>query len=289
MYQGIVENTTINFKEYRIKVIKAILQEDRNCDRVVSIETVAATRVRRRGWSMEHTKCSVCGGWIVNGRCQDCGMYYPSETGRYYLNEMREKQYSVSEKKKTTAPLAEEKEEKGRVFWIFALVVVVILIVAYAISSSREKSKAQVEAMEKFQWDGEKFLDVNEQMEKYEENQEIFSQLEGVLDEMEEEQGQTEEESTVTKEIPVTEELMIAGEDFPVGVYDVVIKEGQGYVYYTDYSDESRTEEVIYMDHEEVSAPSRELGLSLLDGAEISMEPANEEACEIVLVPMGWR
>lgn len=165
----------------------------------------------------------------------------------------------------------------------------VILIVAYAISSSREKSKAQVEVMETFQWDGEEFLDVNEQAAEYEENQEIFSQLEGVLDEMEEEQGQTEEESTVTKEIPVTEELMIAGEDFPVGVYDVVIKEGQGYVYYTDYSDESRTEEVIYMDHEEVSAPSRELGLSFLDGAEISMEPANEEACEIVLVPMGWR
>ncbi|MDO4444789.1 MAG: hypothetical protein Q4C97_04545 [Bacillota bacterium] len=244
---------------------------------------------------MEQTKCSVCGGRIVNGRCQDCGMYYPSETGRYYLNEMREDEKPMpvskggkpNQQKQATEPLSEDKEEKGRVFWIFACIVVVILIVAYAISSGQKKSKEQVETMETFQWDGDEFLDVSEQAEKYEENQEIFAQLEDVLDEMEEEQGASGEENAVTEEIPVTEELMIAGEDFPAGIYDVVIKEGQGYVYYTDYSDEDRTEEVIYMDQEEVGALSRELGLNLLEGAEISMEAANEKECEIVLVPVG--
>lgn len=244
---------------------------------------------------MEQTKCSVCGGRIVNGRCQDCGMYYPNETGRYYLNEMREdekplpvsKEGQPKQQKQVTEPLSEEKEEKGRVFWIFAFIVVLILTVAYAISSGQKKSKEQVETMKTFQWDGDEFLDVSEQAEKYEENQEIFVQLEDVLDEMEEEQGASEEENAVTEEIPVTEELMIAGEDFPAGIYDVVIKEGQGYVYYTDYSDEGRTEEVIYMDQEEVGAPSRELGLNLLEGTEISMEAANEKECEIVLVPMG--
>lgn len=246
---------------------------------------------------MEQTKCSVCGGRIVNGRCQDCGMYYPSETGRYYLNEMREDEKPMpvskggqpNQQKQTTAPLSEEKEGKGRILGIVGLVIVVVLIVAYAISSSQEKSKEQVETMKTFQWNGDEFLDVSEQAAEYEENQEIFAQLEDVLDEMEEEQAASGEENAVTKEIPVTEELMIAGEDFPAGIYDVVIKEGQGYVYYTDYSDENRTEEVIYMDHEEISAPSRKLGLNFLEGAEIFMEPENEGDCEIVLVPMGWR
>lgn len=246
---------------------------------------------------MEQTKCSVCGGRIVNGRCQDCGMYYPSETGRYYLNEMREDEKPMpvskggkpNQQKQVTEPLSEEKEEKGRIFWIFACIVVVILIVAYAISSGQKKSKEQVETMKTFQWDGDEFLDVSEQVEKYEENQEIFAQLEDVLDEMEEEQGASGEENAVTEEIPVTEELMIAGEDFPVGVYDAVIKTGQGYFYYTDYSEENRAEEVYYLDQEEVSGPSRTLGLTLLEGAEISMQPENEAECEIVLVPMGYR
>ena len=109
------------------------------------------------------------------------------------------------------------------------------------------------------------------------------------MDEMEEEQGASGEENAVTEEIPVTEELMIAGEDFPVGVYDAVIKTGQGYFYYTDYSEENRAEEVYYLDQEEVSGPSRTLGLTLLEGAEISMQPENEAECEIVLVPMGYR
>ena len=253
---------------------------------------------------MEQTKCSVCGGRIVNGRCQDCGMYYPSETGRYYLNEMREDEKPMpvskggkpNQQKQVTEPLSEEKEEKGRVFWIFAFIVVLILIVAYAISSGQKKSEEQVETMETFQWDGDEFLDVSEQVEKYEENQEIFAQLEDVLDEMEEQgesqsevQGESQEESAATKEIPVTEEIMIAGKDFPVGVYDAVIKTGQGYFYYMDYSEENRAEEVYYLDQEEVSGPSRTLGLTLLEGAEISMQPENEAECEIVLVPMGYR
>lgn len=246
---------------------------------------------------MEQTKCSVCGGRIVNGRCQDCGMYYPSEMGRYYLNEMREDEKPMpvskggkpNQQKQVTEPLSEEKEEKGRVFWIFAFIVVLILTVVYAISSGQKKSKEQVETMKTFQWDGDEFLDVSEQVEKYEENQEIFAQLEDVLDEMEEEQGASGEENAVTEEIPVTEELMIAGEDFPVGVYDAVIKTGQGYFYYTDYSEENRAEEVYYLDQEEVSGPSRTLGLTLLEGAEISMQPENEAECEIVLVPMGYR
>ena len=40
-------------------------------------------------------RCHICDGQVVNGRCRDCGMYYPAEEGRYYLNEMRENEKPV--------------------------------------------------------------------------------------------------------------------------------------------------------------------------------------------------
>ena len=36
------------------------------------------------------TKCTLCSGNVVNGRCADCGMYFRDENQLYHLNESRE-------------------------------------------------------------------------------------------------------------------------------------------------------------------------------------------------------
>lgn len=60
---------------------------------------------------MKQTKCSLCEGRIVDGRCQECGMYYRQIQGRYYLNENRnnsetDRRDKYSEKTKEYSPKA---------------------------------------------------------------------------------------------------------------------------------------------------------------------------------------
>lgn len=38
---------------------------------------------------MRQTRCELCGGVIIEGRCSECGMYYRRDGGKYYLNECR--------------------------------------------------------------------------------------------------------------------------------------------------------------------------------------------------------
>lgn len=156
-------------------------------------------------------RCHICDGQVVNGRCRDCGMYYPAEEGRYYLNEMREnekpvkssspekvnelnKKVNLSEQYKEQKRQSDKEEKKRKeayrklsgdkksgksVMLPMLLILVSLVLVLIRAVEKHQENFAVSEILESETQEAIENVDI------YEENQVDFDYLEDYLDDME--------------------------------------------------------------------------------------------------------
>lgn len=183
-------------------------------------------------------KCHICDGRVVNGRCQECGMYYPKEEGRYYLNEMRENEKPVSnasperinqskekvnsssqykqfrEPKKQTATankkreetyrkLSEDKKSRKNGMIPMLLVVVGLALAAFQVIRKNQENPVEMAESQEAVTDGDFYT---------EESQVDFDYLEDYLDTM--------EQGNVTEMVLDTGEYVV-GCQVPAGTYRI--------------------------------------------------------------------
>lgn len=183
-------------------------------------------------------KCHICDGQVVNGRCQECGMYYPKEEGRYYLNEMKENEKPVSnasperinqskekvnsssqykqlrEPKKQTVTANKKQEETYRKFSEdqksrkngmipMLLVVVGLALASFQVIRKNQENPAEIAESQEVVTDGDFYA---------EESQVDFDYLEDYLDTM--------EQGNVTEMVLDTGEYVV-GCQVPAGTYRI--------------------------------------------------------------------